>query len=875
MRTLILVTIVAQMILCFYTPPNLNYVDIRCWNFLGINRSNEPACFGVPLPPRLLYSADLLLLRESSGVEIPIQVKPVCFWPDGSIRWVLIDCQASAPSYSYSLYRLEFGVKHEKFEGGLEIYENDDILAVFTGILNLTVSKSDGLMKAYMDLDGDGFAEHPAVREAYFIVEDTSGSRYNSTCMVKKVGLEEYGPLKAVIRINGTYSSPEEGGILNYTVRIELYSGKSYFRIYHREENGLPVLNDGSGQPDCLRLDSPNTVSFEDLSLVIVSGQPYGMFAAPINGFYNFNDFTDNILLYQDSSGGEDWDRWPGVSFRGYRFWVDGTLAWEGNRSQGWIALKNNYCGLAVGVRYFWQNYPKAIESHSNGTIYVRLMPCYFSEPFRHRAGEHKTHEILVYLYPQDEPYQEIANTMKCLMEPLYMRASSTWYVDSGVLDHWASYNPKEYYYYEINNLAAVMNDTGGYYGDNLFHVRENVDFYGWMHFGDVRIVDENGGTGQMNLQYDFSFGMIAQSLRLFDSAVDYSYRWWLLGEQGARHVSDIDVLHVHWGDPEHPSSYWIQWCWGGMFWHTPHGQPGLDNPHRGSSPHLSFQYNRGLLYYYYLSGYEFAEEAAMEVAENTYWRVMHGNGNPGYSGTMGDDIRAPANALDILVNAYYHTLDVRFLEAAYRVVNESHFNYRWFRDGPNPQYSDRSVMPWQIAMLMVSLGRYLDLVRLEDYHIDPLALESLKGYADWILKYCYQPGPNEASSYPHFIYRWWGDGTREDWSPGAGANVWQVKIADALAYAWMYTGNETYIEIAEEQFMVGSKYFWFEGNPTGTFATGKNHAVLSTSGNIYTSARLVPIPLQLYEGRLLAMAALMSLLIWAWRNRKSSRATL
>ncbi len=874
MRTSIFVIFVAQLLLSSYITPDQNYVEIKCWNITGFNRSYEPACFGVPLPPRLLYSTDSVLLRNSTGAEVPIQVKPVCFWPDGSIRWILIDCQASAPSHGCSSYRLEYGVEHESYEGELELYENGEILAVFTGILNLTVSKDEGLIKVYMDLDGDGVAEYPAVEKAYFMVEDTSGLRYYSTCGVKNVCLEEYGPLKAVVRINGTYKTPGGAKILNYTVRIELYSGKCYFRVYHREENGWTVLNDGSGQPDCLRLDSPNTISFEDSSLVIVSGQSYEMFAAAVNGFYDFNNFSSKILLYQDSSGGEDWDRWPGVSFRGYRFWLDGTLAWEGNRSPGWIALMNDYYGLAVGVRYFWENYPKALESYSNGTIYVRLMPRYFSEPFRHRAGEHKTHEILVYLYPPSESSQEIVRIMRCLMNPLYMRASSTWYVESGVLDYWASYNPKKYYYYETNNLAAIRNGTGGYYGNNLFQIRENVDFYGWMHFGDVRIVDEDGGTGQMNLQYDFSFGMIAQSLRLFDSAVDYSYRWWLLAEQGARHVSDIDILHVHWGDPEHPSSYWIQWCWGGMFWHTPHGQPGLDNPHRGSSPHLSFQYNRGLLYYYYLSGYKFAEEAAMEVAENTYWRVVHGNGNPGYSGTMGDDLRAPANALDILVNAYYHTLDVRFLEAAYRVVNESHFNYRWFRDGPNPQYSDRSVMPWQIAMLMVSIGRYLDLLRLMDYNIDRMAAESLKGYADWILKYCYQREPNEASSYPHFIYRWWGDGTREDWSPGAATNAWQVKIADALAYAWIYTGNETYIEIAEEQFMVGSMYFWFEGNPTGVFATGKNHAVLATSGNVYTSARLVPIPIQVYEDRLLLLAGLIVVLLIAWIGRRATVST-
>ncbi|RLE90837.1 MAG: hypothetical protein DRJ55_06435 [Thermoprotei archaeon] len=75
----------------------------------------------------------------------------------------------------------------------------------------------------------------------------------------------------------------------------------------------------------------------------------------------------------------------------------------------------------------------------------------------------------------------------------------------------------------------------------------------------------------------------------------------------------------------------------------------------------------------------------------------MNGPGEPGYSGTTSDEARAPANALDILVNAYFLTGDPKYLEAARKVVKESHFNSKWYRDGPNPDYADRTVAPWQV----------------------------------------------------------------------------------------------------------------------------------------------------------------------------------
>ena len=812
-------------------------VKIRVLNH-GTAKVNEaPVTLGIPFPRGELSSSRNVRLLGENFEEITAQFRPLALWPDGSVMWMLIDFTSSVEKGGEAIYYLEYGdeVVREEYATSLSVVDVGDAVYVRTGPMNLTVDKASGAFRdVYIDSDGDGEPDTLASKELYFAVEDEEGTVYLSKLSRPVVSIKVEGPLRAVIEVKGAHVSSEGEFLLNYTLRAYFYAGKSYLRIFYTEENDLPCLNDGTGQPDCLRLGSPNSVRFEDLSMVILLPENLSCYSAPIAGESFEGGFEESVLVYQDSSGGEDWDRWPGTTFKGFKFFVDGSEKVNGSRFRGWLDVHGPRVGVGVGVRYFWQNYPKAIEAKRNGSVYVRLMPKYFSQPYEHRAGEHKTHEIAVYFHEAAEPSSSVIQVMESLMTPLYARAPAEWYMHSGVFDYFEPYNIEGFEYYEINNLAAVSNDTGGYYGDSLFDIRESVDFYGWMHFGDVRVVDEDGGTGQMNLQYDFGYGMLVQSLRLFGHDDQHSYLWWLLAEQGIRHEADIDILHVHGGDPSQPSSYWIKWCWGGMFPHTPHESSGVENPHRGSSPHLEFQWNRGLIYYYYMTGYEKALDAALEVSENTYWRVMNGPGEPGYSGTTSDEARAPANALDILLNAYFLTGDTKYLDAATRVVNESHFDTKWYKSGPNPDYADRTVAPWQIALLMISLGRYLDTVRLVRGCIDENALSSLVGYADWMLKYCYHPEGDEASSYPHFIYRWRGDGTQLDWSPGAGANSWQVKIADAYAYAWIYTGNETYLEIAEEQFSIGSKYFWYEDNPIGAFATGKAHSILSSGGSVF-----------------------------------------
>jgi len=263
------------------------------------------------------------------------------------------------------------------------------------------------------------------------------------------------------------------------------------------------------------------------------------------------------------------------------------------------------------------------------------------------------------------------------------------------------------------------------------------------------------------------------------------------------------------------------------MFWHTPHGDPGTEAPHRGGAPSLEFQHGRGLALYYLLTGYGPALDAFMEVAENALWRVENGPGEPGYSGTTGDEARAPANAIAILTAAYEVTMNRSFLEAASKAVRESSFSSRWYsRPGP-PR---GSVAPWQVAMLMVSLGRYLDVVERDLGLVDREALDSLLGYADWLLENAYLVGGG--SRFPHFAYRW--SGSPVDWSPGAGANAWMLVFSDAFTYAWERSGDPRYLEVARVQFEVGSRHFWYEDCPPGQFATGKQHAILSTSGFKY-----------------------------------------
>jgi len=52
----------------------------------GLRRHHWPVARGVPFPKGALLSCDRLRLLDDAGREIPLQVKRLSAWPDGSLR---------------------------------------------------------------------------------------------------------------------------------------------------------------------------------------------------------------------------------------------------------------------------------------------------------------------------------------------------------------------------------------------------------------------------------------------------------------------------------------------------------------------------------------------------------------------------------------------------------------------------------------------------------------------------------------------------------------------------------------------------------------------------------------------------------------------
>ena len=69
----------------------------------------EPVTVGVPLPAGLVDNPAYVALDDEQGRPVPLQARPTDHWPDGSIRWLLLDFQITGPVAPQRRYMLRFG----------------------------------------------------------------------------------------------------------------------------------------------------------------------------------------------------------------------------------------------------------------------------------------------------------------------------------------------------------------------------------------------------------------------------------------------------------------------------------------------------------------------------------------------------------------------------------------------------------------------------------------------------------------------------------------------------------------------------------------------------------------------------------------------
>jgi hypothetical protein len=769
-------------------------VKLRVENRTSVNRINEPVTSGVPLPRGLIFvnpatGQPPLKITDSNGKQIPAQFTVLANWPDGSIRWVLLDFAATVMDEETAVYYLEGGGRGTTSQG-MKLEQTEERIEVDTGKLRFSISKEGPNIFQQLIIRGPDahsmvISQKPNGIELLGVDNQIYASYFGTP---DQVVVEEEGPLRSVILVRGKFTAKDgktfHPQTARYSLRIHSYYNQDYIRLFLSLENngkyGFRHEDHQSEAFDFKRLALKLKFNLEPTTYLRTQG--YG---------HKYNP-EDRFFLYQyhrliDPSNEEQ-------NFS-YTIKQGNKVEEEGERSPGWLDISDSQQGMTVAVRHFWQNYPKSITFWHH-TLSLGLWPLggkwppTAAENYRFRGGTHKTYEILLRFYQRSSRPLPAQQLVECFQNPLFAVAPPEWYADSKALGLTApkgltSEDPviaealQRYEKLQACKVHLEESETQHekYPPSTIYTEREQrgegLDWYGWMDFGDIPWGGQGGEGAYSSGHYDWPYGMLLQFVRSGD------YAFFRLGEEMARHRMDIDQYHTDRGSP-----YLNHFQWNEFGNHDRNPEPWEPKP--------SHTWIQGLILYHLLTGDRKAKEAALEVGQaiSTYWQLVPGSA----------EIRIQGWSIENLLALYQLTGKQEYLDLAVKI----------YREKTTPFISPEGYVgnPQELNIFQPVLALE-PLIKLDLLTNDEDLRDSILRMLDFLVHKAYRGGKDDGGGRYQPMYLPFTLNIKTGFSLGT-APGYNFMTSNALAYAYMVTGEEEYLKLARQLFK-DAVFYWQE----------------------------------------------------------------
>ena len=627
---------------------------------------------GIPFPAGELKSLRRIRVRNAAGEDVPFQPRVLVRWPDGSIKWLSMHFESTLASGDGAGYLVEYGpkVKTIPFSEKLHVEEDSETFRVYTGVMQAVLSKRSFYLfeKVFLDQNGNStFEPQEQVAGPVPLVLTSQGKEFRTDLdpSTYQVEVEENGTQKAVIKASGWFRSVEGQRFCQVIVRFYFYSGKSYVKVSHTlVYTGYP---ENKVFEDYRHLKLPPNEMIESFGIRI----PYS-FSSDRNEQLSLGRAQAEPLTLTSVGQLDAFQR----DYTAALIKQDGTLFSFGDSYAGWFDLSTKQGGVAVAVRHFRENFPKAFKfDRAKNEIDVDLWPheagpLDLSTTEKARGPESrgkgsafglaKTHDLLIYFHTGNASQSKAFDISASFMKPLVIRTNPYWIDATGALGRlypsdkkyateeamlsklfeWAERHPRDFQWYGMLN-----------FGDTLTWWRDGDDDQGYdsMNWNPV------GRWGWYNCE-----GVGTHTGALLQYARSGEWRYFEFGENLARHIMDVDTIHYDTIANDRRLNKILN---------EKFSQVGSMHRHNGDhwggeSDEASHTSVVGILLYYYLTGNERAWDVAKEVGEYFLTEPFTYAGHPDVA-----PHRAMANALwgDVLM--YEATGDGRYKEAADKIV--------------------------------------------------------------------------------------------------------------------------------------------------------------------------------------------------------------
>ena len=452
----------------------------------GIARSVEIK-HGFPFPKGGIYGVDKLAVVSPAGKAVPAQFTAISFWPDKSVKFVLVRFRADLKANEKSNWKLEINsARTIPSAGKLLCRETADGFAVDTGRLTAKISKNK--FNFLSDIKVDGKAAGSFAPNGLELVDEHKKRFTSAAVPLKKLYVESKGKLALTLRADGELADTKG----RYTVRMTFHAGS-------------PVVD--------------FSIRYHNVSLK--------------NEFHDFRSLNVSFVPAQKA----DVLTMDGVAAERIHQ-IDDTMLRIGNRYfNRMICDGGSAANISYALKDAAKRYPKAFSVKDGklnfellpelpGEDFGKDMPFYLQYPFcggcyRMKWGMGFTEDLVIDFSGKTKPEELAAKSVVPVIDVTWVHNSK---VFPGVPAKWN--NP-------FSGLDAKMLEAFYRHMKTKAQQRE----YGFMNWGDWY---GERGRNWTNNEYDMPHGLFMLYLRTGNRD---AFRWAMTG---ARHQADVDIIHAY-----------------------------------------------------------------------------------------------------------------------------------------------------------------------------------------------------------------------------------------------------------------------------------------------------------------------------------------
>jgi hypothetical protein len=603
--TSIVIKIISVFVLCLIVISNKAYAQDETNIELSWLGNAQPdiatgVSWGVPFKEGEIKSVNQFELTNTKGNQLPLQSWKLAYWPNGSLKWVgFSTITALEDGTSFNLKTTSSS--SQNFTKKVTVEKNANSVHIDTGVLQCDIPKSGDQLITSLKINNKEISSGGKLicikQSAPETQVGDQPAKEKFTGTISKVTVEQNGPVRSVIKIEGNHKSDNGSrSWLPFVVRLYFYAGQQSVKMIHT------IIFDGDQEKDFIRglgvtFDIPLDEEIYNRHIRF-SGENNGLWDEPSQPLIGRGKLSDEGEdYYQSQLKGkrvpnretfnkeqqfllDHWASWNDFKLvqgnaDGFRIqkrtndksvWLD---AGAGNRSSGMVFAGDVSGGLTVCVRNFWESYPASLEVRNlkkdkaeiNAWLWspdgpaMDLRP-YDTIPTGHTliasyedaqeghstpTGIARTSELLLFASSDVPTYETLNNITELGNNPPLLMASSEYIHDIPVFGAWSlqdrSTKGKAWMENQLDNAFK-------YYKTEV----EQRSWYGFWNYGDIM-----HGYDEDRHVWKYDIGGYAWDNTELMPNIWLWYNFLRTGKQDAfrmaealtRHTGEVDVYHM------------------------------------------------------------------------------------------------------------------------------------------------------------------------------------------------------------------------------------------------------------------------------------------------------------------------------------------